>query len=142
MRNNSADKVKQIINEEFDSRMSGAVVSYIISAGWDNLQKITDEDINKIKSNSDFMTDEYLQGLVRTAVKITKECNLLGEFIPYIIMETYSHNVPVREIVFDTYDFDTKEDWLDFLEQFNIYDEKTNFVRLGAFVKVTDAEED
>ena len=74
MRNNSADKVKQIINEEFDSRMSGAVVSYIISAGWDNLQKITDEDINKIKSDSDFMTDEYLQSLVRTAVKITKEC--------------------------------------------------------------------
>ena len=58
-----------------------------------------------------------------------------------INMDNFNLNVPVREIVFDIYDFDTKEDWLDFLEQFNIYDEKTSFVRLGAFVKETDAEE-
>lgn len=141
MRNNSADKVKQIINEEFDSRMSGAVVNYIISAGWENVKVLTEEDILEEKGNG-FISDEFCQALVRTAVKITNECNLTEEFIPYIIMENFNRNVPVRETIFDTYDFDTKEDWMDFLEQFNIYDEKTSFVRLGAFVKETDAEED
>lgn len=142
MRNNSADKVKQIINEEFDSRMSGAVVNYIISAGWEHLKDMTEEDIKQIKSETNIMTDEFVQCMVRTAAKICKECNLFDDFIPYIIMENFNCHVPVREIVFDTYDFDTKEDWMDFLEQFNIYDEKTSFVRLGAFVKGTDAEEE
>lgn len=141
MRNNSADKVKQIINEEFDSRMSGAVVSYIISAGWENVKVLTEEDILEEKGNG-FISDEFCQSLLRCAVKITNECNLFDDFIPYIIMENFNNNVPVRNLKLEKENFDSDFIWIYLLERLCIYDENTSYVELGAFVKVTDAEEE
>lgn len=140
MRNNSADKVKQIINKEFDSRMAGAVVHYIISAGWENVKALTEEDVLKEKGDA-FISDEFCQALVRTAVKITNECNLTEEFIPYIIMENFNRNVPVVENTISVFDFGDEHFWEAFLLRMNIFDKNTSYVKLGAFVKETDAEE-
>ena len=142
MRNNSADKVKQIINTEFDSRMSGAVVSYIISAGWEHLKDITEKDIKQIKSETNIMTDEFVQCMVRTAAKICKECSLTDDFIPYIIMENFNRHVPVRKLELCEGDFDTESDWKYVLDSLYIVDETATYVELGVFVKRTNAEED
>ena len=141
MRNNSADKVKQIINEEFDSRMSGAVVNYIISVGWENVKVLTEEDILEEKGNG-FISDEFCQSLLRCAVKITNECSLIDDFLPYIIMENFNNNVPVRNLKLEKENFDSDFMWIYLLERLCIYDENTSYVELGAFVKETDAEED
>ena len=141
MRNNSADKVKQIINKEFDSRMAGAVVNYIISAGWEHIKDMTEEEISKVKSETNIMTDEFVQGLLRTAIKITKECSLSDDFLPYIIMENFNYKVPVRSIELFKTDFASENNWNYVLDKLNIYDENTEFVELGAFVNATDAEE-
>lgn len=43
-------KIGKIIEEEFDSRMGNAVVSYIMDKGISNIKEITDEQIENSKA--------------------------------------------------------------------------------------------
>lgn len=71
MTNNKNEEISRLIENEFDSRMEAAVISYILDEGIKNLQNETEESISKIDGEK-FMTAEFLQALVRTAVKICK----------------------------------------------------------------------
>lgn len=75
-------KIGQIIEEEFDSRMGNAVISYIMDKGMGNIKKITDEQIKQIKENG-LITADFLQSLVRCARKICQECEWV-EIIEFI----------------------------------------------------------
>jgi hypothetical protein len=44
-------KIGKIIEEEFDSRMGNAVISYIMDKGMSNVKEITDEQIKKLEGN-------------------------------------------------------------------------------------------
>lgn len=71
-------KIGKIIEEEFDSRMGNAVVSYIMDKGMSNVKEITDEQIDKLEGNGFFV-----QSLVRCARRICKECKWI-ELIEFI----------------------------------------------------------
>ena len=62
-------KIGKIIEEEFDSRMGNAVVSYIMDKGMSNVKEITDEQIEKLEGNG-LMTQDFVQSLVRCAKRI------------------------------------------------------------------------
>ncbi len=49
-------------------------VSYLLDKGYDLTSKLTEDDIAQIEGNG-LMTKEFAQGLVQTAVKITKATN-------------------------------------------------------------------
>lgn len=89
-------KIGKIIEEEFDSRMGNAVISYIMDKGMSNVKEITDEQIKKFEGNG-LMTQDFVQSLVRCARRICVECEWaeLIEFIrlhlwctPTVHMET------------------------------------------------------
>lgn len=75
-------KIGKIIEEEFDSRMGNAVISYIMDKGMSNVKEITDEQIEKLEGNG-LMTQDFVQSLVRCTRRICNECkwNELIEFI-------------------------------------------------------------
>lgn len=75
-------KIGKIIEEEFDSRMGNAVISYIMDKGMSSVKEITDEQIEKLEGNG-LMTQDFVQSLVRCARRICNECkwNELIEFI-------------------------------------------------------------
>lgn len=84
MKNN---KVKEIINAEFDGRLGLAVISYLLGqVGMDNAKEITDKEIESVKGNA-FMTDSFSQAMVRCARRIAQESSLIEDIIPYIITE-------------------------------------------------------
>ena len=56
-------KIGKIIEEEFDSRIGNAVVSYIMDKGMSNVKEITDEQIEKLEGNG-LMTQDFVQSLV------------------------------------------------------------------------------
>lgn len=66
-------KIGKIIEEEFDSRVGNAIVSYIMDKGMENIKEITDEQIKKLEGNG-LMTQEFVQSLVRCARRICREC--------------------------------------------------------------------
>lgn len=78
--NNKNDEIRNLIAREFDTRMEAAVFSYILDKGISNLSEITDDEINELEENG-LMTANFVQALVRTAVKI---CNT---YTPMEIME-------------------------------------------------------
>lgn len=89
--NKAGEKVKHIINEEFDERMSMTVITYLMEKGTDNLREITEEEILELKGNS-IMTDDFVRALVRCAVRISKECNEIHDILPFIVKELYIPN--------------------------------------------------
>ena len=97
MKNTAGQKVKQIIREEFDSRMELAVITYILDKGFEKLQKVTEQDILDVEGSA-FMTDRFCQALVRAAVRICKECNPIDEFLPFIVNHLYVPNAKMYEI--------------------------------------------
>lgn len=75
-------KIGKIIEEEFDSRMGNAVVSYIMDKGMSNVKEVTDEQIKKLEGNG-LMTQDFVQSLVRCARRICIECEWI-ELIEFI----------------------------------------------------------
>lgn len=80
-------KIGKIIEEEFDSRMGNAVISYIMDKGIENVKEITNEQIEKIEGNG-LMTAEFLQSLVRCARRICNECEWI-ELIEFIRLQLW-----------------------------------------------------
>lgn len=80
-------KVKQIIKEEFDSRLSLMVLAYTLGQlGLKQASEITDGDINSMQGNP-VMTKEFCQSLARTARRIGKECDFASDIVPFILDE-------------------------------------------------------
>ena len=94
----AGDKVKQIIRQDFDMRLANAVITYILSEGISTLEKCTDEDVAKVKGNP-LMTAKFVQAMVRTAIRICKECDVDDDIYPFIINHMYVHAAPTKEIM-------------------------------------------
>lgn len=135
MRNTAGEKVRNIINEEFDGRMEIAVVTYILDKGFENLKEISEEEILKVKGNG-LMTDRFCQTLVRAAVRICKECNEIDDFLPFIINYLYVPKARMKEL--EVYSSEMlPSQWEEFLDKFNVdYEEadKVDMVVLNANV--------
>ena len=81
------NKVKKIIDQEFDNRMGLAVISYLCEqVGFDVAKQITDEQIERIEGNA-LMTDSFSQAMVRCARRIARECSFVNDVVPYLINE-------------------------------------------------------
>ena len=81
------NKVKQIIEEDFDGRVGLSVITYTFcQLGQDKAAEITDEEIENLKGNA-LMTDRFVQAMVKTARRIARECNFIKDVIPYIVNE-------------------------------------------------------
>ena len=122
MKNNAGQKVRDIIRKEFDSRMEMAVVSHILGTGWDNLEKLTEEDILKVEGNG-LMTQEFCQALVRASVRICKECNMFDDFLPFIVNYLYVDKAKMKEIELSKHGMKDYE-WEELIEKFDIMDEE------------------
>ena len=97
MKNTAGEKVRDIIRKEFDSRMEMAVVTYIIDKGWEHVKQITEKQILELEGNA-FMTDRFVQSLVRCAVKICNECDVFNDFLPFIVNDLFISNAKRFEI--------------------------------------------
>ena len=97
MKNTAGQKIKDIIRKEFDSRMEMPVVTYIINTGWERVKQHTEEEILKVKGNA-IMSDEFVQDLVRCAVKICNECDMFSDFLPFIVNYLFIYNAKMFEI--------------------------------------------
>ena len=81
------NKVKQIIEHEFDGRLGLMVIAYLLDQiGMTRAATITEEDIAAVKGN-DFVSDDFLQGIVKAARRIAQECDFTRDVIPYIVTE-------------------------------------------------------
>lgn len=121
MKNNAGEKVRNIIRKEFDSRMEMAVVTHILGVGWDNLEKFTEDDINKVKGNG-LMTQEFCQALTRAAVRICKECSMFDDFLPFIINYLYVDKAKMKKV--EIYKDEVLRDRWENLIEFDIMDEE------------------
>lgn len=90
-------KLKEIIDKEFDMRISMAVVRYIMDRGWDNVKTITEEQISQVEGNG-LMTADFVQALVRCAVRVCKECDPIDDFLPFVINYLVVPGANTREI--------------------------------------------
>ena len=136
------NKVKQIIREEFDERVALMVIQNILDKGTENLEKITEEEILQVKGNG-LMTDGFVQALVRCSVRISKECNMIDDFLPYIVTELYvpkakTHDVTMYKEYFDSYS--DYYSWEELLKELDMdYDEDVDdVVGVELSVVVTD----
>lgn len=75
-------KIGKILEQEFDSRLGNAVISYIMDKGIENVKKITDKQIKNLEGNG-LMTQDFIQSLVRCARRICNECEWI-ELIEFI----------------------------------------------------------
>lgn len=77
-------KVETIIREEFDSRCSMMVMTYLLDqVGMSNAAKITDEQIDTLQGNG-LMTENFVKSLVRCARRIARECSFIEDVVPFI----------------------------------------------------------
>ena len=119
----SETKIGKILDSNFDSRMEGAVLSYILEKGTDYLKQISEEDIVMMKSDCNIITDSLTQSLVRTAVVIANECNTT-EILTYI--RCYAAINPFLVGVNIEPKDTTKEELLEYLrDKLNIEKEET-----------------
>ena len=109
-------KIGKIIEEEFDSRMGNAVVSYIMDKGMSNVKEITDEQIKQIEGNG-LMTAEFLQSLVRCARRICQECEW-AELIEFIRLHLWC-TPTVHDVYLYKEDF-TDESFVELLDNLDL----------------------
>lgn len=80
-------KVKNIINEEFDCRLSMMVMTYLLDQiGMSNAKDISDEEIDALQENG-LMTEDFVKSLVRCARRIARECSFVNDIIPFMVTE-------------------------------------------------------
>lgn len=121
------NKVVKIIREEFDARVSMMVVQYILDKGTENLSKITEEEILKLEGNG-LMTANFVQALVRTGMRISKECNMIDDFLPFIVTELYVPKAKSNNVTLYKEDFPYYA-WNELLKELDMdYDEDVDDV--------------
>lgn len=133
--NNAGEKVRNIINKEFDGRMEMAVITYILDKGFEKLKKMTEENILQVKGDA-FISDEFAQALVRAAVRICKECYRIDEFLPFIVNYLYVPKVKMHDV--EIYqDQLTKWRWEELMNELNVdYEESADEIE-AVFLKAT-----
>lgn len=124
-------KIGKIIEEEFDSRLGNAVISYIMDKGMSNVKKVTDEQIKKLEGNG-LMTQDFVQLLVRCARRICNECEWI-ELIEFIRL-----HLCCTPTVYDVYlyreDF-TSESFAELLDNLDLDESEVgNEIKLFAVV--------
>lgn len=82
---NKNKEISNLIAWEYDSRMEASVFSYILDNGIRQLSEVTEEEISNLEGNG-LMTANFVQALVRTAVKICKTYTPM-EIMEYIRVE-------------------------------------------------------
>ena len=124
-------KIGKIIEEEFDSRMGNAVVSYIMDKGMSNVKEITDEQIEKLEGN-ELMTQDFVQSLVRCARRICNECEWI-EIIEFIRLHLWCTQT-VHDVYLYREDF-TEETFAELLNSLDLEEEDVgNEIKLFAVV--------
>ena len=124
-------KIGKIIEEEFDSRMGNAVISYIMDKGMSNVNEITDEQIEKLECNG-LMTQDFVQSLVRCARRICNECEWI-ELIEFIRLHLWC-TPTVHDVYLYREDF-TDESFAELLDSLDLdNDEVGNEIKLYAVV--------
>lgn len=136
MKNN---KVKKIINEEFDFRIGNVIVSYIMDKGMEFIKQITDEDINSIKENG-IMSQNFLQSLVKCAKRICIECEWI-EIIEFIRLHMCC-TPTVHDLYLYREDF-SEESFLEILNNLDLENEQVeNELKLYAVVDTASLKEE
>ena len=132
------NKVAKIIREEFDTRVSMMVVQYILDKGVENLKEVTEEEILKLEGNG-LMTASFVQALVRTGVRISKECNMIDDFLPFIVTELYVPNAKANTVTLYKEDF-SDYSWTELLNELDMdYDEDVDDIeRIDLSAVVTE----
>lgn len=113
-------KIGKIIEEEFDSRMGNAVISYIMDKGMSNVKEITDEQIEKLECNG-LMTQDFVQSLVRCARRICNECEWI-ELIEFIRLHLWC-TPTVHDVYLYKEDF-TKETFAELLDDLDLEEDE------------------
>jgi len=114
----AGDNVRDIIRKYFDEHVAMTVVTYIMDKGWENVKEITEEEIKEV-TGSAFMSDAFVQALIRTAVKICNETNQIDDFLPYIINYLHVPNASTQSI--EIYKSDvTGYNWNRLMDKFNL----------------------
>lgn len=121
------NRMQQIIQKEFDERLSGALVKTIIEMGFDKLRNYTEEKVMEQKSYIE-------QCLLRTAMKICKECDIYDDFIPYIITEMNILSAPMYNINLHKGEFTDSECFEKIQADLGVDDIDAGYIRLRAFV--------
>lgn len=124
-------KIGKIIEEEFDSRMGNAVISYIMDKGIENVKEITDEQISKLEGDG-FMTQDFVQSLVRCARRICNECEWI-ELIEFIRLHLWCDPI-VHDVYLYKEDF-TEESFIELLDDLDLDEsEAGNEIKLFAVI--------
>lgn len=124
-------KIGKIIEEEFDSRVGNAIVSYIMDKGMENIKEITDEQIKKLEGNG-LMTQEFVQSLVRCARRICRECEWI-ELIEFIRLHLWC-TPTVHDVYLYREDY-TEETFSELLNSLDLDEsEVENEIRLFAVI--------
>ena len=126
-------KIGQIIDKNFDARMTNAVIGYIVDKGWDYVKDITDEQISKIEDQA-LMTKEFSQALVKTAREICKTCSMWEDLMPYIRCHIGINGYQTQKIRIEREDY-TEDQWDNITYQLDV-DEDID--RIDGFMIVTD----
>ena len=126
-------KIGEIVNKNFDARMTNAVIGYIVDKGWDNVKDITDEQISNLESQG-LMTKEFAQALVKTAREICQTCSMWEDLMPYIRCHIGIHGYQTQEIRLEKEDY-SEDQWDNLTYQLDV-DEDID--RIDGFMIVTD----
>ena len=108
--NKAGEKVKKIIDEEFDGILGMMVISYILEKGMENIKEIDETEL---------MPGDFAQALVRCAAIVCKECDKNDDFLPYIINYLPVPAAQTKEIEFYQEEM-TKYRWERFVESLGI----------------------
>ena len=130
----AGDNVREIIRKHFDERVAMTVVTYIIDKGWENVKQITEEEIKEVTGGA-FMSDTFVQALIRTAVKICRETNQIDDFLPFIINHLHVPKAATKSV--EIYKSDVSDyNWDRLLDKFGLdYEEnpeKIEMIELNA----------
>lgn len=126
-------KIGEIIDKNFDARMTNAVIGYIVDKGWDYVKDITDEQISKIEDQA-LMTKEFSQALVKTAREICQTCSMWEDLMPYIRCHIGINGYQTQEIRIEKEDY-TEDQWDNITYQLDV-DEDID--RIDGFMIVTN----
>lgn len=124
-------KIGKIIEEEFDTRIGNAVISYIMDNGIENVKEITDEQISKLEGDG-FMTQNFVQSLVRCARRICNECEWI-ELIEFIRLHLWCDPI-VHDVYLYKEDF-TEGSFIELLDNLDLDESEVgNEIKLFAVV--------
>ena len=78
---NQGEKLDNIIGD--NPVLAGFVLCYLFEKGIENVQSITQNDINKVQGN-DLMSVDFVREIVNKARLVARNCSLYEDIFPYI----------------------------------------------------------